>query len=323
MIRGCNMKIGYDLGYGYAKLVYGRDYQVKVFPSVLAKADQFADDGRGFGDYTLQIDGEKYYVGNAALLSKSKLLLSAFDGNRINNKVFYDLFLAGIASCIKYDDEEIYVATGLPISAYKAHRKEIAQYKGKHITCLNNKALRLNLAEIMVIPQPLGTYFKLLNAYPELKRQSILIVDIGFKTTDLFRIEQDIPLPSSTTLHFGMSDIARDVIDYANGRIDGKTYTINQADDILDNGFIVNGKRQFIPEEIQVNSLRNVFNAIWARIVELFPDYGTFDRIIFTGGSSLRFREFISSIPLESMAISSDAQLANAIGYRDMLEWCL
>lgn len=316
------MQVGYDLGYGYAKLCYGPDFKTNWFPSVLATAEEFEQEGKGFGDYSLEIDGRKSYIGYAALNSKSKLLLSAFEGDRMNNQVFKDLFLGGLASCVSYGTE-LSVVTGLPINAYRLYKADVEHFRGRYDVTLNHKRKTLVIENIKVIPQPLGTYFKLLPAYPGLKNLSLLIVDIGFKTTDLLRIEKDVPLASSTSLNFGMSDVARQLVSWVNSQIDGRTWTINEIDELIDFGFVKNGVRHMIPDEMLDNSLRKTFQAIWSRIVEYFPEYGTLDRIIFTGGTSVRFKRFISELPIDSMAISSEAQMSNAIGYREALEWAV
>lgn len=313
------MQIGFDLGYGYAKICYGLDYTLVKFPSVVAQAESFENNDRGFGDYTLELDGVRYYIGAAALMSRSKLVTTAFEGDRLNSSIFRALFLAGIGSCCQ-NDTDVSVVTGLPINAYRLFKHDIEKYRNKYRIILNDKPIILNITSLKVIPQPLGTYFKLLPSYPELESQSLLIVDIGFKTTDLLRMEKERTLPSSTSINFGMSDVARKIISNVNSQIDGRTWTINEVDELLDRGYVKNGVRYYIPQELAYAVLKDTFKAIWSRIVELYPEHGTLDRIIFTGGSSIRFKPFINDLPYDSMGIASDPQMANAIGYREVLE---
>lgn len=311
------MKIGIDVGYGYTKIVYGEDYESHIFPSVAAKAQKLEGVEADFGDFLFEHNGQKLFIGQAAMNAKSKFIKSAFDGDRLNSETFQHLFLCGLASTLK-EDSEVSVVTGLPVNAFKRYRQDIEQFKTRHFVKLNGKDILININNLQCIPQPLGTYLKVIKSHEELKEQMVLIVDIGFKTTDLLVVDNDRPLPISQSINFGMSDIARVVVEYVNSETDA-SYTINQIDEILNHGFSDMGVRRPVDEKLLNTAKGDLIEGIWNRIQEIYPDYRNFDRIIFTGGTAKLLEEQIDSINLPSFVLASDSQLSNAIGYRDIL----
>ena len=105
--------------------------------------------------------------------------------------------------------------------------------------------------------------------YSNFTEESMLIVDVGFKTTDLLRMEKDRPLATSLSINVGMSDVARKVTAYVNSQIDGRTWILNEVDELLDKGYVNKGKRQKVPKHIVEPAINEVFQAIWSRIVEI------------------------------------------------------
>jgi plasmid segregation protein ParM len=313
------MKIGIDVGYGYTKVVYG-DYLTKTFPSVVTKANilEIAGLKSDYGKYMLEYEGEKVFVGDAAARSGSKFIQTAFEGDRLESKVYKQLMLCGIASCLT-KDSDVEIITGLPVSGFKLYRDSITEFKGRHFVKINGTDIVISIKDIKCIPQPVGTYIKLSKEHCELLKNKVLIVDIGFKTTDLLLVDHDIPLPDSTTINYGMSDISRVVVDYVNSQTDS-AYSINQADEFIKSGYVKTGTRMHLPEDVLQNAKEGLFDAIWNRIKELYPQWQNFDRLVFTGGTSLMLIDQIKTIPAASIILSSDTQLANAIGYRDILE---
>jgi len=311
------MKIGIDVGYGYTKVVYG-DYMTKIFPSVVSRAKMLEGMQSNYGNYILEYEGNEIFVGDAAFKAGNKFIQTAFEGDRLASTVYKQLMLCGIASCLP-NDCDVEIVTGLPVNGFKMYRNNITDFKGRHFVKINGKDIVLNIKDLKCIPQPIGTYIKLSKGHNELLESNILIVDIGFKTTDLMLIDHDIPLPESTTINYGMSDISRIVIDYVNSETDS-AYSINQADEFIRHGYVKMGTRINLPNNILKGAKEGLFNAIWNRVKELYPQWQSLDQLIFTGGTSLMLLDKIQSVPVASIVLSSDTQMANAIGYRDILE---
>lgn len=311
------MKIGIDVGYGYTKVIYGEDYERIIFPSISTKAEIFDGIEKDYGNFLFEYNGKKSFIGDAAMRSRSKFIRSAFEGDRVNSDTYQDLFLCGLAAALK-EDSEVKIVTGLPINAFKLYREDIEKFKGRHFVKINNKDILIHIKEIRCIPQPLGTYIRFLQSHPEIQNQLILIVDIGFKTTDLLIVDHDIPLPASQSINFGMSDVARTIVDEVNKETDSN-YTINQVDALIDNGYVYMGFKKEINESLLESTMTQLADGIWNRVQELYPDYKNFEHIIFTGGTAKRLEKYIDKIGIPSFQISTDSQFSNAIGYRDVL----
>ena len=313
------MKIGIDVGYGYVKIVYGDSRTSKMFNSVVVPAKEFAGVNSDFGDYVYETNGQKYFIGEAAFNRNSKFFQTAFEGDRLNNEVFKKLFLCGLGSCLEMDTT-VEVVTGLPVSYFKTHRKEVEKFKGRHIVKLNGKDLLINIDDIKCIPQPLGTYFKLIKYHPEIMKEFILIVDVGFKTTDFLVVDNDRPLPESSSINFGMSDIGRNIVEWVNGRTE-KTYRLNQVDELLKKGYIHKGTKLPVEPDIKENAKNELYHSIWNSLIELFPEYTSFERIVFTGGTSEQLDQFIlkHQDDVKSIIMASEGQFSNALGYRELL----
>ena len=197
------MKIlGIDIGFGFTKATNGKD--TLIFKSLLGDAAdiQFWAD---FGDNAptdhihVTIDGESYFIGDLAE-QQSSVLNFTLDQERLISDYVKTLSLTA-AGMLMQDESAtntpINLISGLPIGYFKEnHNRFNEQLAGHHTITYHSsdgkeKNREIYINKVRMLPQPMGSIVNLLMndngkiANPDLAKQKIGVIDIGFRTTDL------------------------------------------------------------------------------------------------------------------------------------------
>jgi len=311
------VKVGIDVGYGYLKVV-DDSYQCSKFPSVATKAVEFPGLEANYGRYLFEYDGQRHFIGNAAHNARTKYLRTAYEKDRLNSEVYKHLFLCGIGSAMKRDGS-VEVVAGLPVNYFKTNREDIEKFQGIHKMKINGVDLEIDITRIRCVPQPYGSYVKLLENNPEMKDQLVLICDIGFRTSDFLLVDHNRVLPQSLSIDFGWGDAAKEIVGWVNEHTD-VTYNLNQVDKLLENGYVYRGNKMAVDPAFVDATQEELFDNIWNRLKEEFQDYSTFEQIVFTGGTTERLKPYIEGIKMGSVTTGTDLQYANVIGFRKILD---
>jgi plasmid segregation protein ParM len=194
--------LGIDIGFGFTKATNGKD--TIIFKSLLGDAAdiQFWAD---FGDNAptdhihVTIDGESYFIGDLAE-QQSSVLNFTLDQERLLSD--YVKILSLTAAGMLMQDESstnipINLISGLPIGYFKEnHNRFNEQLAGHHTITYHSsdgkqKNREIYINKVRMLPQPMGSIVNLLMndngkiGNPDLAKQKIGVVDIGFRTTDL------------------------------------------------------------------------------------------------------------------------------------------
>jgi plasmid segregation protein ParM len=194
--------LGIDIGFGFTKATNGQD--TLIFKSLLGDAAdiQFWAD---FGDNAptdhihVTIDGESYFIGDLAE-QQSSVLNFTLDQERLLSDYVKTLSLTA-AGMLMQDESAtntpINLISGLPIGYFKENHNRFNEKLAGHHTITyhssdgkqENREIYIN--KVRMLPQPMGSIVNLLMndsgkiAVPDLAKQKIGVVDIGFRTTDL------------------------------------------------------------------------------------------------------------------------------------------
>jgi plasmid segregation protein ParM len=182
--------IGADIGRCEAKLYSNGD--VVRFPARVGEWQQ-REISSG-GDYEVEIDGEKWFVGELALL-ESHFGRRMVEQNKANQELLIEL-LTGLY-LIMEPDPDITIVTALPIDQYNAVNREALRtlLRGHYSVSVNHgQAKEIVLDRIDITWEGAGIYFdfvtddfgKGLNAF--LAERNVHICDIGSRTCNLLTV---------------------------------------------------------------------------------------------------------------------------------------
>ncbi|HHW47449.1 MAG TPA: ParM/StbA family protein [Clostridiaceae bacterium] len=193
--------------------------------------------------------------------------------------------------------------------------------KGKHVFYIfengQYKETKLEVLDIDVIPQPIGTFWSEYAQYIEegknLGLNKIGVVDIGFGTSDFAVIEDQEYIPDkSVTIPIGMSNAYKEIskILFAEFGIEKESHSLDEA--------IIKGKikKAGVTHDI-TNIIDNCLEKLSLKIlIEINSNWiiDEFDKILFTGGGGQALGKFL--IPkFKQGVVVEDAFTANSKGY--------
>ncbi|NLZ53373.1 MAG: ParM/StbA family protein [Thermoanaerobacteraceae bacterium] len=176
-----------------------------------------------------------------------------------------------------------------------------------------NRNITINVNDIEVVPQPLGSYWSSLSNSTIPLDGRIGIVDIGFKTTDFASIEDSEYIPEkSKSILVGLAtaydDISSSLI---------TEYGIEKESYALD-GIVINRKINILGETIDISDIVNIaFEKLATNIlVEIHSQWNVseFDCLLLTGGGGQALSSYL--LPhLSHAKLASDPITANCRGY--------
>lgn len=327
------MNIGLDLGYGYVKGVNDKGKRI-LFPSIVSIGFdrllsgifnsnenivdnmyvKIADDG-----------GEKsYYIGE---LAKREGFSDAFTLNidKHNQEETKALLAAATALLMSEDNNIINIATGLPLEQYQTYKKqfqeEIEGYKAIVSFPEYNLTRIVKFDKVIIFPQAAGAVYHALmdniNKYM-IKNSYIVLVDIGFKTTDYvtFLIDNRLRfLPDfSGTIDTGISKIFTALGKLYTQKTGANANTESLMEILKDNSIYFRG--QYISFEKELHILKNEL----ARLVKkgildkLKDEYEKISTMFIAGGGGKDLYPFFKDAHA-NVELVKDAQFANAFGF--------
>jgi len=322
---------GVDIGFGFTKATDGKEFI--LFKSILGEAAdiQFSlpiVKSEAGPCMHVQVDGEAYFVGDFAE-QHSNTRQFTLDQEKLLTDFTKVLALTAMGHLFN-SYAPVNIVTGLPVGFYREYHQRLAKMlKGQHEISFQkgegaSEARRLNINNLRIIPQPLGSIFNVLMneggkiTNRELAKQKIGVIDIGFRTTDfcIFHGLQYVERGSSTSdsgiaKSFGV--ITKKLREESKVNIE-----LYRLYDAIETGFIkIRGK------EYNISKLRDAVFAHSAGIIasdvtRLWTDDWDIDLIIISGGGATELARFLQPlIPGNIMPVETniDARLNNVQGY--------
>ncbi|HHY79939.1 MAG TPA: ParM/StbA family protein [Thermoanaerobacter sp.] len=330
------MHLGLDVGYGYTKGISGQNKRV-LFPSVVARGFERAidpflkEDTDIIKNLYVKITTDDssssgyYYIGELAQRSSP---FSVFDLNAHRVEIAETKILMAAASALLVDKDtaEFKVVTGLPLKQYKAQKDAfMGQIKNFEAVVefpdYNIKRV-IKFTDVNVFPQAAGAVYTALtmpNVYDYfIKNTYIVLVDIGFKTSDFatfyYNGKLDFIPDLSNTIDIGISRVLN-FIDKIYTQKTGANADLETLMTIIREGRIYY-RRKFIDFTNELNELKKeTFQAIMKAVLNTLGDkYERISTVFVAGGGAVDLFMQLKDAHYKLVVIP-EPQFANAKGF--------
>ncbi|WP_251861022.1 ParM/StbA family protein [Clostridium sp. Marseille-Q2269] len=185
----------------------------------------------------------------------------------------------------------------LPIIQMKNKAKLMETLKGKTFNFKFNGIDRtIKINDLLVLPEGYASYYSL---DVEDKKGDVCILDLGSRTINICVLE-NAKIVKTNTIKLGSFDFYSKIKSMENAK--GEDYTEEDVQRLINNGLIKVDSKQYI------EFLGDILNA-----VKPYVNLKTYNTI-FTGGTSLMLKEYISKLPLNKFKVHNSALTSNADG---------
>ena len=323
--------VGVDIGFGFTKATDGKEFV--LFKSVLGEATDIRFrlpivKSEAGPCMHVEMDGRAYFVGDFAE-QHSDTREFTLDQERLLTEFSKVLTMTAISN-LSDSYANVNVVTGLPVGFYKEYNQRLMKMlKGIHEITFHNgdgtsESKRVNINNLKILPQPLGSFLNLLmNEYGkftnrELAKQKIGIIDIGFRTTDccIFQGLEFVQRGSSTSdtgISESFSVIAKKLREESN--VDIELYRLYKA---IETGLIKIRGKEYNIAKLRDKVFEHSASIIANDIARLWADDWDIDLIIISGGGAMELTKYLQPLiagnvmPVET---NIDARLNNVQGY--------
>lgn len=221
-----------------------------------------------------------------------------------------------------YGIVEVNMCVGLPIQEFrdvKNHEKlnkifsgdTLINYLGKEII-VRFKPNRYNNNNVLTVPEGLAYHaaYKAENGYADFRK--ILVLDYGSRTIDYAKLVDGTSVDGNSIPEAGTISLM-DEIRKRGGDI-AKLENI-QLDRLLKEGFVNASGKTYNKEDFKTEIDEYAENA-HKKIIQIFGDLSTFDKLIIIGGGSYLVEDFFrENYPEEILDIPTNPEFANANAY--------
>ena len=245
--------------------------------------------------------------------------------------------LIGIASCLKEvenlsEHEILRVVTGVP-SNLARNQKIIGAIKqmllGKHeiksVTWDSVTPIKFEIAEVIVVPQPLGTMYdyvfdKEADALNEkLLDQRAIVIDIGWGTTDIAILET-ARVRSTFSFDIGTSDYISDMQEDINATMPEASIFSLSAHELdlclLESPVVETPFGEFDLSNYSEKHKKNQAKRVYQEVMGLGLEFNKFYKIILTGGGSLLYEKYLRELFNDPrLIIQENAVMSNCRGF--------
>ncbi len=314
-----NSVIGLDIGYGYTKAVSNTG--IATLPSVIGPAvtikyhDDLAGNGRGL---TLEADGTAWFVGQQARL-QSPFTISPRARER-DPEVVRLLALAALCQ-VNANGNTVRMVTGLPVEWYADREKLARTLTGFHNFTSNGQPQVINIAGVLVVPQPFGSLFRallspmgVLTDSDGLAAGRVAVLDIGMHTTD-YALADALRYvePRSGSIPVAMARVYELVRRGVTER-HSLMLSLQDAEDAARTGFVtVYGRREPVADLV-ASALEGVAQEVLGEAVTLWGDGRDLLAVLVTGGGGPALLERIRAV-YPHARLAPNPQTANAEGF--------
>lgn len=331
----------FDLGNGYVKATNGK--RTIVAPSMIARESSVGTSSllaltnqkeQGYETFESQLDdGVKYIWGEgiADAVDPEALIPTYTHNNRYMQKRFKLLcsfVLAELAN--DFSDEEltdIVLVTGLPSQEIgtEDERKLKTFLQQKHIVTCNGEQRMINVTDVRIVEQPMGT---LLDVYmndegkihQDLLTQTITMLDFGAGTTimDTFKNFKRLR-EKSETFYEGMNDLHRTIAKELEAKHNIKGLDPSYVDEGFRRGNLIaeiSERRKYAFEDIAKHVITDFVDKRLSEIDRILTNRDSIDKFIVTGGGVMIVKDYFTEVFGETnILITLNSQLANLNGF--------
>ena len=316
--------VGVDIGYGFVKVTDGS--KGFSFPSVIGDgyiAQTYSirrEKVLPINDLKVSINGNLYFVGKAALKYSNYLYRDLSQSRAVGNELEV-LYLTALSLFATDPVNNFKIVTGLPVDRMFMADELRKRIEGDNSLKVfrNNDVIeqRIIIEDIVIVPQPLGTYWaENLNNLEQVNEDMngrVGVVDIGFKTTDLSTIQEgEYVAGKSKSLFTGLSMAYRDISTELTALygIEKETYALDEA--VIKKEIRISGKRIDI-SNIIAKAFKKLSLHVLAEI-NSFWNIADFDVILLCGGGGQSLSSFL--LPhLPQGKLASNPLNSNCIGF--------
>lgn len=323
--------VGIDIGFGFTKILKGRE--TRVFKSVYGDAtdvqfkENVLDEFQDGGQLHIELEGGSYFVGELAERQSVERFFT-LDQHEFVHHFVKVLALAGLAGMVGRN-EPVKLVTGLPISQFRRHKKQLARTlkDTHHVTMIRGEEREetvVKVQDVRVVPQPFGSVLDLmLNDIGEVAdtsflREKVGIIDVGFRTTDYTIADKaHYAERGSRTTDFGISRAFRSIADHVQ-EVAGITPELYRLYDAVERGHIKVRGREIGLEEVVRKAFTQLAKVVATEANRLWTDDWDIDRVILTGGGGKVLAPYLSPQILgevEAVDPGADARFNNVRGY--------
>ncbi len=323
--------LGIDVGFGFTKATNGKESI--TFKSVFGEATdiQFQmnmGDNSFSKNLHVTIDDKSYFIGEFAE-QQSNIKHFTLDKEKLITEFVKILALSAVG-VLSEKYVPINIVSGLPVGYLKRYYKNFVQIlKGHHEVTYhklggNDISRKININEVRMLPQPVGSIFHLLMSEKgqisnkELKKQKVGVVDIGFRTTDFAILDQMHYVDrGSSTIDTGIS---RSFIAIANKlrKDTGVSVELYRMYKAVETGSIKIRGQEYDISSVRDQAYSHLAGATANELNRLWTEDWDIDTIILTGGGSRELAKYLQPlidgnvIPVEN---NIDARLNNVHGF--------
>lgn len=304
------MIIGLDIGYGTTKLIDSNG-RVCSFKSIVGVGEPQKINLPGAEkSYTrvVKVGKNTYTVGEDA--EKYNLpVVDVKQRNSIESLAFKALVLAALGDSVK-SAPDVKIITGLPV---------------KYIDDASILIKSINdviSAEVVVVPQPAGSFFDLFLdnkgnvAWHELSTSRVGIVDIGTYTTDILLFDcLNIVESLSGTITVGLYRLTSSIINACKTEGIRQSLTHVEAEKAFETGSVKKyGKELDISSIVQAQK-DNITKDIWSYVNSMWGKDESIDYIVLTGGGASVLCDSFPKFKAAELTTTSNAFMANVYGF--------
>jgi len=311
--------IAVDAGFGRTKAL-SPDRAIS-FPSLVAhyREVRFTTGMEGNGDPTIKMviesNRRRYFVGSAA--GRQGIVQNTIDRDRAISEEAKLLTLGALSLLIDMSPEHINLVKERYISELKqTHYFDRLDLSGKTL-----KKHIVNVHEVKVIPQPLGTLFNMLLdeqgglSRAELAGENVGIIDIGFHTVDLARADSlEFIDRKSASYPLGLFNAFSELSEEISRSLDIEAPP-ETLEKVVASGQIKVGGKSVSIERQKQQAFTHAAEQILSKVKTLWPDRWQLDRIIVTGGGGQLLYDYLNRNLDQKTELASKPVFANAEGY--------
>ena len=321
---------GVDVGFGFTKASSGEE--AVLFKSIVGEAqprslgDKFFN-GSGPEGVHITLDERSYFVGDLAE-SESRVRQFTLDQAQMVAHQFKILALSAL-SRVASSRVPVNVVTGLPVGYFLEFKERIAdELRGEHNVILHEGGqvteTTLMVNRVKVIPQPYGSLVDHLFRddgsilRPDVARQKVGIVDIGFKTTD-FTVCRGLQHSErgSRTTDTGIAK-AFQFIAEALQEMSGINVEIYRLFEAVQEGSIKIRGAEYDISKVKDEVFSRLAAAVVSEMERAWVDDWDLELVLLAGGGGGALYEYIKPMvrgQIQLLQTRDDPRMANVSGY--------
>lgn len=329
------INFGIDFGNGYIKaksekveLVFSSKIGYASDLGTSSLSDSFGDEKRGYDYHIYQRKDEQKYVAGKdveRVIQPSKIIPTNSRNNRYDLESFKRIVDFAICELASYEDEEnidVRIVSGLPSDEFRMSEKKNAFEKylmGNHLVTRNGIDHVINVKELKLIEQPLGTLLNVylnddLQVHKDFVNGLVVVIDFGSGTT-IIDIYSNMRRVGGKTMPNGMIQFHKTI---------AEELSENLSIDV-DRQYIENGirNRSFVAElGTQAFNFKEIFNKHLEQklesVIQAYEDEidqeALVNDFILTGGGSLTLGEEITKMK-SNFRVVEQPQTSTVNGY--------